>query len=111
MTAQEIPVPQSNQIYFKNSQQWKNLIHCHFWSSSYSSEWPGVRMTYLGPDSQGVDVYAISVSKSNGNVIFNSYIKDDANNKKTVDIACSDTYQRYSATDQLQNSGYLVENW
>ena len=111
MTAQEIPVPQSNQIYFKNSQQWENLIHCHFWSSSYSSAWPGVRMTYLGPDSQGVDVYAISVSKSNGNVIFNSYIKDDANNKKTVDIACSDTYQRYSATDQLQNSGYLVENW
>ena len=52
-----------------------------------------------------------AVSKSNGNVIFNSYIKDDANNKKTVDIACSDTYQRYSATDQLQNSGYLVENW
>ncbi len=76
--------PESKEItvYFSNNRSWSD-VYAYVWTgSSNAASWPGTKMTKVGTNSMGQDIYSIKVDCSKyQNIIFSNN-----SNQQTVDI-------------------------
>lgn len=79
------PTPSGKKITvkFSNTQKWSGTIYAYIWGTgSTPAQWPGTKMTSLGKDSKGNDLYSFDVDTSDyQNIIFTN-----GNGTQTVDI-------------------------
>ena len=61
-------------VYFRNDWMWPE-VYCHYWDSTSSSTWPGVKMTLCGTQDDGngsiKDVYSVQIPSGTTGLLFN----------------------------------------
>lgn len=104
------PVQENCTVTFTNTLEWSGDIYCYTWSydeatgeGEWLEPWPGSKMTLLGQDGDGYDVYSIEIPSDMGYVIFDNGSNDV--DGQTVDIPFDPQKPNYKATVSTNERG------
>ena len=90
--------------FFENTNNWSGTMYAHCWNGSYSTDWPGDAMTFVGGTNDGRSVYAWSTNSGTpGMIIFDN---GNGNGKQTGDLTFNNGYYYYNDGNST-NSNYV----
>ncbi len=95
--------------YFVNNYDWSSVYAYAWTGSSKNAEWPGVKLSKVGVNSDNKDVYAVKFNNAGEyeNLIFDV----GSNSKQTVDIALSKYQYNGFYIGGTDNGKYTVKNF
>lgn len=100
----------TNTIYFINNIKWSN-VYCHAYNSANTSDrnasWPGVKMNYVGKNSDGYGVYSIQLNSNWNEFQFDN--GSGGNKNQTVDITIG-TKNAYIISNPSTSEKYSTNN-
>lgn len=86
--------------FFENTNNWSGNLYAHCWNGSYSTNWNGDQMTFVGGTNGGRSVYAWSTNNGiPGMIIFNN------GSSQTSDLTFRNGYY-YSNNGNTTNNNY-----
>ena len=104
------PDPESYTVTFTNTLDWSGDIYCYSWyydgsdgNAVWNSTWPGTKMTLLGKDAGGHDVYSLTIPSDMTYVIFNNGSNNTDN--QTDDIPFNPSTPNYRALSGTTTRG------
>ena len=111
IAAQPDPEPDSYTLTFTDNLDWGGDIYCNAWYYDESeavavrqASWPGIKMTLLGKNSDGDNVYSVAVSSEMRYIFFNN--GDSQTKKRTADIVYNTAKLNYRAVNQIDARGW-----
>ena len=102
--------PVQKTYYMANSKNWSS-VYAYAWNDSNdkNAQWPGVKLSKVGTNSDGKDIYSIDFAKAGEytNLIFN----DGSNTNQTVDIPLVKYAGNAFSISSLSSGKYTVKNF
>ncbi len=103
--------PDEYTVTFTNTLEWAGDIYCYAWyydesevRSVWLESWPGTKMTPIGRDSSGKDVYSVTIPSDMTYIYFNN--GDSQPKKRTADIVYDAEELNFRAVDQINALGW-----